>query len=437
MNKNTEEYSEALTADSTTLLTAGGTWLEALYEKWLHTPKQIPTQWHAMFEAELASEERNQKQSGKRPISHQSSLTKMRSTARLGGAYKRPNTNNHEPCDKFPVEYPSRAIYLIHAWRVHGHAQANLDPLKINPPHPRPELELSYYGLSDADLDHTFPTGDMSSEDGLPLRDILARLKRTYAGSIGPELMHISDSSKKHWLFERLESMQGTQHKNIETQKHTFQHIMHADAFEHFLHTRYMGQKRFSLEGGESLIPMLDHLIQRSGVLGVKEIILGMAHRGRLNVLANILGKSLTDIFAEFEGTQLQDEVQTGSGDVKYHLGFSSDIETPGGVVHLSLGFNPSHLEIITPVVLGSVRARQCRRKDKARRQVLGVIVHGDAAFAGQGVVAESLNLGELSGFRTGGTIHIVVNNQIGFTTNTYDSRSTLYCTDIAKMVQA
>jgi len=422
VNKNPKEYSK-------TLFIAGGAWLEELYEKWLHSPNQVPSQWHTMFENEAARE--------KSHSNHQEALETIRLTSRLGVHSQNPPSSHHRACDNFPVEHPSRAMCLIHAWRVHGHTQANLDPLKINPLQARPELELSYYGLSDIDLDHKFPTGDMPGEERLPLRDILSRLKRTYAGKIGPELMHISNSAKKHWLFERLETMQGTQNKNIEAQKRTFQHIMHADAFEHFLHTRYMGQKRFSLEGCESLIPMLDRLIQRSGESGVKEIILGMAHRGRLNVLANILGKSLTDIFAEFEGTQLQDESQTGSGDVKYHLGFSSDIETAGGTVHLSLGFNPSHLEIITPVVLGSVRARQCRRKDKARRQVLGVLVHGDAAFAGQGVVAESLNLGELSGFRTGGTIHIIVNNQIGFTTNTYDSRSTLYCSDIAKMVQA
>ncbi|MDQ6968620.1 MAG: 2-oxoglutarate dehydrogenase E1 component [Mariprofundaceae bacterium] len=412
--------------DSEELFAAGGAWLEALYEQWLDSPNKVSAHWQAVFEEGGAANIST--------VGHREMLKKMSSSMRLGGTIKTPV---HTACDSSPVEYPSRAMYLIHAWRVYGHTQAILDPLNLTPPQARPELELSYYGLSDADLNHEFPTGDMAGEDRLPLRDILSRLRRTYAGSIGPELMHISNSAKKHWLFDRLESMQGTQGQDANVRERTFEHVMHADAFEHFLHTRYMGQKRFSLEGGESLIPMLDRLIQKSGVTGVKEIILGMAHRGRLNVLANILGKSLTEIFAEFEGTQLQDEVPTGSGDVKYHLGFSSDIETPGGVVHLSLGFNPSHLEIITPVVLGSVRARQCRRKDKARRQVLGVLVHGDAAFAGQGVVAESLNLGELGGFRTGGTIHIVVNNQIGFTTNTYDSRSTLYCTDIAKMVQA
>jgi len=426
VSKEPENKSGMLLDKSEDLFAAGGAWLEALYGQWLDSPNQVSAHWRAFFEANGMV--------NKDTLDHRAVLRKMSSTARLSGAS---TAHAHTSCDSYPVEHPSRAMYLIHAWRVYGHTQAKLDPLGLSSLQSRPELELSYYGLSETDLNHEFPTGDMAGEDRLPLRDILARLQRTYAGSIGPELMHISNSAKKHWLFERLESMQGTQSQNANVRQRTFEHVMHADAFEHFLHTRYMGQKRFSLEGGESLIPMLDCLIQKSGETGVKEIILGMAHRGRLNVLANILGKSLTEIFAEFEGTQLQDETPTGSGDVKYHLGFSSDIETAGGVVHLSLGFNPSHLEIITPVVLGSVRARQCRRKDKARRQVLGVLVHGDAAFAGQGVVAESLNLGELGGFRTGGTIHIVVNNQIGFTTNTYDSRSTLYCTDIAKMVQA
>ncbi len=401
-------------------------WLESWYEQWRINPECVPDAWRVFFESEGAEEDVSS------ALGHQQQVQKMQQHGRfqVGQAVCTETT--------YPVEYPSRAIFLIHAWRVYGHRQADLDPIGITTVVHMPELELRYYGLSEADLDTAFPTGDMSGVDSLPLREIIQRLEQTYAGHIGPEVMHISDSAKKHWLFERLERQYGVSHYDAATQRRIYKHVMHADAFEHYLHTRYMGQKRFSLEGGESLIPMLDRLIQNSGTSGVKEIILGMAHRGRLNVLANTLGKSLSDIFAEFEGKQLHDEVPTGSGDVKYHLGFSSDIELDdGGVVHLSLGFNPSHLEIIGPVVLGSVRARQCRRKDKARRQVMGVLVHGDAAFAGQGVVAESLNLGELSGFRTGGTIHIVINNQIGFTTNSYDSRSTLYCTDIAKMVQA
>ena len=334
------------------------------------------------------------------------------------------------------IEYPSRALYLINAWRMHGHLHADLDPLKLHKSKPSPDMQLAYYGLSEKDLDAHFPTGDLVGDSPMTLRGILDVLQQTYSGHIAPELMHISDTTRRNWLQHRLESIRSTPHFDAEKRQRIFGKLMRAEQFERFLHTRYTGQKRFSLEGGESLIPMLDSLIQRAGKHGVKEMIMGMAHRGRLNVLANVLHKSLSDIFAEFEGNQFSDTEQ-GAGDVKYHMGFSSDIETEGGNLHLSLGFNPSHLEIISPVVLGSIRARQCRRKDTARREVMGVLIHGDAAFAGQGIVAESLNLGDLPGYRTGGTIHIVVNNQIGFTTNPFDARSTFYCTDIAKIVQA
>lgn len=334
------------------------------------------------------------------------------------------------------IEYPSRALYLINAWRMHGHLHADVDPLKLHHSKPSPDMELGYYGLSEKDLDSVFPTGDLIAPASLTLREIIAILNQTYSGHIAPELMHINDTSRRLWLQQHLEKTRSTPQYSHEQRKHIFNMIMKAEEFERFLHTRYTGQKRFSLEGGESLVPMLNTLIERAGHKGVKEIILGMAHRGRLNVLANVLNKSLNDIFAEFEGQQFYD-TESGAGDVKHHMGFSSDINTESGTVHLSLGFNPSHLEIISPVILGSVRARQCRRKDRNRREVMGVLVHGDAAFAGQGVVAESLNLGDLSGYRTGGTIHIVINNQIGFTTNPFDARSTFYCTDVAKLVQA
>ena len=403
-------------------------YLEQLYEDFLRDPEAVPADWARRF-SELNS------RYGVAPDVEHSHQTMLR---RMYRPLRSVPSETDKGAASWPgqIEYPSRALYLIHAYRVHGHLHAELDPLRMNPPRPSPELELSYYGLGEADLDTEFPTGDLVGPSSLPLREILDILQRTYCGHIGPEFMHITDSARRSWLQERLESVRSTPDFDVDTRRHIFSRVMHAEEFERFLHTRYTGQKRFSLEGGESLIPMLDALIQCSGSRGAKEVILGMAHRGRLNVLANIMGKSLSDIFAEFEGTQFED-AEHGAGDVKYHLGYSSDIRTPGGVVHLSLGFNPSHLEIITPVLLGSVRARQCRRKDKARREVLSVLVHGDAAFAGQGVVAESLNLSKLRGFRTGGTIHIVVNNQIGFTVNPFDARSTLYCTDIAKMVQA
>ncbi|NWF38008.1 2-oxoglutarate dehydrogenase E1 component [Mariprofundus sp. NF] len=407
------------------LFSAGSSYLEELYEQYLRDPESLDQQWVAYF-----SELEELRES---TTSHQLMLDSMRPQARTAQRFF---DDIPSLAGRGDIEYPSRAIYLIQAYRMHGHLHARLDPLRLDPRPSSPELDLGYYGLSEADLEHEFPTGDLTGDRQMPLREIIQLLKQTYCGHIGPEFMHITDSARRHWIQSRLERIRSRADYDADTRRHIFGRIMHAEEFERFLHTRYVGQKRFSLEGGESLIPMLDALIQRAGSNGTKEIIMGMAHRGRLNVLANIMGKSLSDIFSEFEGTQFQESAQ-GQGDVKYHMGFSSDVRTPGGTLHLSLGFNPSHLEIITPVVLGSVRARQCRRKDKSKTEVMSVLVHGDAAFAGQGVVAESLQLSKLRGFRIGGTIHIVVNNQIGFTVNPFDARSTTYCTDIAKIVQA
>lgn len=407
------------------LFSAGGSYLEDLYEQYLKDPESLDQHWTSYFSA---LQERRQGR-----CSHREMLDRMRPQTQSGYRYF---DDIETLSGRGDIEYPSRSIYLIHAYRMHGHLHARLDPLRLDPRPSSPELELAYYGLTEDDLDNEFPTGDLTGDRQMPLRDILALLKQTYCGHIGPEFMHITDSARRHWIQSRLEKIRSDADYDADTRKHIFGRIMHAEEFERFLHTRYVGQKRFSLEGGESLIPMLDAMIQRAGSNGSKEIIMGMAHRGRLNVLANIMGKSLSDIFSEFEGSQLEETAQ-GQGDVKYHMGFSSDVRTAGGTVHLSLGFNPSHLEIISPVVLGSVRARQCRRKDKQKTEVMSVLIHGDAAFAGQGVVAESLQLSKLRGFRVGGTVHIVVNNQIGFTVNPFDARSTTYCTDIAKIVQA
>jgi len=408
------------------LFSAGGDYLERLYEQYRRDPASLPSGWAEYF-AGLSDAETGA------ASDHLEMLARMAPVVQRAGGSDGQTLERRAQDD---IEYPSRAFYLIHGFRVHGHLHADLDPLKLNPRPPSPELDLGYYGLSERDLDHTFPAGDLAGGKQMHLRDIIALLTQTYCGHIGPEFMHITDSARKHWIQNRLEAVRSTPDYDADMRKHIFGRVMHAEEFERFLHTRYVGQKRFSLEGGESLIPMLDTLIQHAGSHGAKEIILGMAHRGRLNVLANIMSKSLSDIFSEFEGAQLEEAAQ-GQGDVKYHLGFSSDVKTPGGVVHVSLGFNPSHLEIITPVAMGSVRARQCRRKDKTKREVMNVLVHGDAAFAGQGVVAESLELSKLRGFRIGGTIHIVVNNQIGFTVNPHDARSSTYCTDIAKVVHA
>jgi len=404
------------------LFSAGGSYLEQLYGQYQRDPASLPSEWSKYFAGFSEAE-------ADKGIDHREMLARMAPVMQCASS----SIEHHIQND---IEYPSRAFYLIHGYRIHGHLHANLDPLKLDPRPPSPELELGYYGLSEQDMDNTFPAGDLAGGKQMRLRDIITLLTETYCGHIGPEFMHITDSARKHWIQKRLESVRSKPDYDADRRKHIFERVMHAEEFERFLHTRYVGQKRFSLEGGESLIPMLDTLIQRAGKHGAKEIILGMAHRGRLNVLANIMGKSLSEIFSEFEGAQLEETAQ-GQGDVKYHLGFSSDVHTDGGIVHVSLGFNPSHLEIITPVAMGSVRARQCRRQDKARVEVMNVLVHGDAAFAGQGVVAESMELSKLRGFRIGGTIHIVVNNQIGFTVNPHDARSTTYCTDIAKVVHA
>ena len=299
-----------------------------------------------------------------------------------------------------------------------------------------PELTLAHHQLTDDDLNHTFDTGMLAGVERAPLREILSILKRTYTHAIGSEYLHVAEKAEELWLRERIEQHHGQPDYPQETKLRLLDRLTAAEGLERFLHSKYIGQKRFSLEGGDSLIPMLDTLVQHAGAVDAKEVLIAMAHRGRLNVLVNILGKHPKDLFQEFEGQTNWDGYATG--DVKYHQGFSSDINTPGSVVHTSLAFNPSHLEIVGPVVEGSARARQDRRNDSDGCQVIPVIIHGDAAFAGQGVVMETFNMSQSRGYSTKGTLHLVINNQIGFTTsNQRDSRSTMYCTDVAKMVNA
>ena len=329
-----------------------------------------------------------------------------------------------------------KVLQLINHFRIRGHQNANLDPLELKPPAEIPDLSLRYHELSLSDLETVFNTGSLFGADEATLGDILEILHQTYCGSIGFEYMHIVESDEKRWLQQRIESARSTPGYSNEIKKSILKHLTAAEGLEKYLHTKYVGQKRFSLEGGESLIVMLNEIIQRSGSQGIKEAIIAMAHRGRLNVLVNIMGKIPSDLFQEFEGKHTLND--NASGDVKYHMGFSSDVLTPGGTTHLALAFNPSHLEIVGPVAEGSVRARQDRRNDKSGDQVVPIIVHGDAAFAGQGVVMETFNMSQSRGYSTKGTVHIVVNNQIGFTTsNQKDARSTLYCSDVAKMVNA
>jgi 2-oxoglutarate dehydrogenase E1 component len=324
---------------------------------------------------------------------------------------------------------------LIDAYREIGHYLADLDPLKLTPPgDPSGLLEPSTFGLTEADLDRTFHT-KLFDPPQATLRDLITALKETYCRTIGVEYMHIRNPQVRAWLEERMEGRRNRPNLDIRQKRRIILKLNAAELFETFLHTHYVGAKRFSLEGGETLIPLLDALIERSARYGVKEMVLGMPHRGRLNVLANTLDKPYGMIFGEFEDNQ--PETYAGDGDVKYHLGFSADhVTVDNQTIHVSLTPNPSHLEAVNPVVEGRMRAKQRRFKDRDRKLGVPVLIHGDAAFAGQGLVAETLNLSQLKGYRTGGTVHIVVNNQIGFTTSPVDSRSTRYCTDVAKMIE-
>ncbi len=328
---------------------------------------------------------------------------------------------------------------LIQVYANRAHLIANLDPLGLQQRAKPYVLNIEYFGLSDADLETEFFTGSRieAIRERMKLKDILRDLKFIYGDTIGAEFAHVSDSDERLWLRDHFQQERMQRRFTVEDKKNILWQLTAAEGLERYLHTKYVGQKRFSLEGGDSLIPMLDDLVQQGGQAGVEETIIGMAHRGRLNVLVNLLGKSPKDLFNEFEGHYDLAKLR-GSGDVKYHKGFSADLKTPSGNVHVALAFNPSHLEIVNAVVEGSTRARQERRGDARGDKVLPVQIHGDAAFAGQGVIMETLQLSQARGFYTGGTVHIIINNQVGFTTSDpRDARSTLYCSDVAKMIEA
>jgi 2-oxoglutarate dehydrogenase E1 component len=404
--------------------------VEELYEQYLVNPGAVPEGWREYFD-QMQLMPGAQGNAGK-DIAHApvvESFVQRAKSGQLGGRAPTVNLATHE---KLQVA----ALLLVTSYRISGSRWSTLDPLKRMPRPPAPELESAYYDLTEADLDTEVNAGSFVSLERVTLRTLVQALRDTYCRNIGFEYMFISERAQRLWIQERIEPIRATPKFDAVYQRRILQKLTEAETLEKYLHTRFVGQKRFSLEGGESLIPSVDELIQRAGASGVQEIVIGMAHRGRLNVLVNVLGKMPEELFSEFEGKH--DNPHTFSGDVKYHKGFSSDITTPGGPVHISAAFNPSHLEIVNPVVEGSVRARQRRRDDKTGDQVLPILIHGDAAFAGQGVIMETLNLSGTRGYGTGGTVHIVVNNQIGFTTSDpRDARSTIYCTDVAKMVEA
>jgi 2-oxoglutarate dehydrogenase E1 component len=329
----------------------------------------------------------------------------------------------------------ARVLRLIHSYRARGHRIAQSDPLGGQSTY-FPELDPAHYGFGNEDLDSPFIAGDLPGGSVQTLRQILTRLGQTYCGPIGVEYTHVQDPGRKAWLRELMEESQNRPNLDDGERRRILEKLAAAELFESFLHTKFLGQKRFSLEGGESLIPLLDHIVENAPAFDMREVVFGMAHRGRLNVLANILGKSYESIFSEFEDSPMVD-APFGSGDVKYHKGYSTDRRTATGErVHLTLTSNPSHLEAVDPVVEGRAKAKQVRAGDVDGETIVPVIVHGDAAFAGQGIVAETLNLSQLTGYCTGGTIHVIVNNQIGYTTTPSEARSTLYCTDVAKMIQ-
>ena len=330
-----------------------------------------------------------------------------------------------------------RALMIIRAYRIRGHLIADLDPLRLADPEPHPELDPRSYGFTDADMDRPIFIDNVLGLEHASLREILALVKRTYCGTFALQYMHISDPAQSAWLKERIEGFGKEITFTRQGRRAILNKLVEAEGFEKFLQVKYTGTKRFGVDGGEALIPAMEQIIKRGGALGVEEIVIGMPHRGRLSVLANVLEKPYRAIFNEFQGGSFKPEEVEGSGDVKYHLGASSDREFDGNTVHLSLTANPSHLEAVDPVVLGKVRAKQAQRSDIERTKVLPILLHGDAAFAGQGVVAECFGLSGLKGHRTGGTIHVVVNNQIGFTTAPMYSRSSPYPTDLALMVEA
>lgn len=412
-----------LLQDTSALYGGNASFIEYLYEQYLENPESIPESWRLKFDKihQYASQETPHS-----PIVER---------------FSQPHTHFHDTQSSFQkltqenYKKHTAVSRLINHYRVGGHQIAKNNPLET-PPESKVDLEPGYYGLSDQDMNTVFETGSLYGIKKQPLKDIITSLKEIYCGSIGTEYMHIVDNNIKQWIKTRLENSRYTEQFDAKQKYWILKQLTAAEGIEKYLHTKFVGQKRFSLEGGESLIPLLDNLIQRSGERQAKEVVIGMAHRGRLNVLVNILGKSPSSLFGEFSGSHVSNP-GVSSGDVKYHMGFSSNIATPGGPLHLTLAFNPSHLEIINPVVEGSVKARQDRYGQGGENTILPVLIHGDAAFAGQGIIMETLNMAETRAFSTGGTVHIVINNQIGFTTShPFDARSTLYCTDVANMVQ-
>ena len=413
--------------DSSQLAGGNADYVESLYDAWLADAASVSSDWGRYFETFKGRESGD--------VSHVPAI------ARIEAAQKQRHNGATvvSASDDEHARKQAGVLRLLTAYRSRGHLAAELDPLGLTEKMPAPDLGLAFHGLSDADLNTEFDTGNYAGDGKrMKLGELLTNLKKTYASTIGAEFMYISNHEQRNWIYTRLEQKAGRSGLDKAGKQRVLDCLNGAEGLERYLHTKYVGQKRFSLEGGDSLIPMLDDVVRAAGNNGIKELVIGMAHRGRLNVLVNILGKAPKTLFDEFEGRFEHPDDPAHSGDVKYHMGFSADIKTPKGGVHVALAFNPSHLEIVNPVVSGSVHSRQTRRRDTMHEKSMAVIIHGDAAMAGQGVNMELFNMSQARGFKIGGSLHIVINNQVGFTTsNPQDARSTLYCTDLAKMVNA
>jgi 2-oxoglutarate dehydrogenase E1 component len=403
-------------------------YLEEMYERYLQEPASVPDTWLHYFDAlpQVNGQERDTRHS------------LVKDYFRAYAAKPQAFALAQPASDAANLEHERKQVkvlQLINAYRFLGHFHAKTNPLDENTPSFVQELTLSYHSLSEKDLGTTFNTGSLFASDQMTLREIIVLLEQTYCGHVGVQYMHTTSTEQKRWIQQRIETVRSTPAFSKEEKREILDRLTAAEGLERYLHTNYVGQKRFSLEGGESLIPMLNALIQHAGKLDGQEMVIGMAHRGRLNVLVNVLGKSPAMLFGEFEGKYA---FSGRTGDVKYHMGYASDMMTPGGPLHVAMAFNPSHLEIVGPVVEGAVRARQDRWDEGNGEKIIPVVLHGDAAFAGQGVNMEMLQMAETRGYRTFGTIHIVINNQVGFTTSVAaDARSTFYCTDIVKMVDS
>ncbi|MFC3095493.1 2-oxoglutarate dehydrogenase E1 component [Alteromonas sediminis] len=415
--------------DSSHMAGANAPYIEEMYEAYLDDPQGVSQEWREVFD-KLPKVDGVELDTNHTLIKDKfRTLAAMGPLSRVGVSASSAGSNTHSD------EKQVKVLQLINAYRFRGHQHANLDPLGLWQQERVRDLELSHHNLSESEFDSVFNVGSYAiGKESMPLGDLFKSLNRTYCGSVGAEYMHITDTEQKRWLQQKIESVEAKPEISKEKKVAILKGLIAADGMEKYLGSKFPGAKRFSLEGGDSLIPMLKGLIHEAGEVGTKEVVIGMAHRGRLNVLVNVLGKNPSVLFDEFSGKH---DESLGAGDVKYHAGFSSDFATAGGNVHLALAFNPSHLEIVNPVVMGSVRARMARREYNSGN-VLPITIHGDSAIAGQGVVQETFNMSQTRGFAVGGTVRIVVNNQVGFTTSkTEDTRSTQYCTDIAKMVQA